>query len=106
MLKAVVDAERPTRQVATTSSPPHILGGAREGGLGSLSRPRLRSGNGIGANGSVVMTDRPRSAGKLKSVAAAAAEVAKVCFVRGTASSFREISGVSPPFIYIFELIL
>ncbi|CAM9662911.1 unnamed protein product [Pylaiella littoralis] len=77
VLKAVVDAERPTRQVATTSSPPHILGGARKGGLGSLSRPRLRSGNGIGANGSVVMTDRPRSAGKLKSVAAAAAEVAK-----------------------------
>ncbi|CAM9755420.1 unnamed protein product, partial [Laminaria digitata] len=85
VLKAVVDAERSTRPgTAPTSSPPpprprslpHSGGRGVESGLGSLS-PSVR-GEGGGGGGAGTAKDSPRSASSFRTVAAAAAEEAKV----------------------------
>lgn len=94
VLKAVADAERPARRVASTSPAPHTSAGTRVVDLCSLSPPRMRSlsppqhmsslspprtrsGRSVDASGRDVTNERPRSANRFKSVAVAAAEVAK-----------------------------
>lgn len=83
MLKAVADAERSTRPgTAPTPSPPrprslpHSGGRGVESGLGSLS-PSVGKEGGGGAGGGAAK-DSPRSASRFRTVAAAAAEEAKV----------------------------
>ena len=106
VLKAVADAERSTRPgTAPTPSPlrplslPHSGGRGAESGLGSLS-PSVRREDGGGTGGGAVAgettKDSPRSASRFRTVAAAAAEEAKVgVFRTGDGRFLSLVRGVS-----------
>ena len=83
VLKAVADAERSTRPgtVPTPSPPrprslPHSGGRGVESGLGSLSPAARREG--VARGGGETAKESPRSASRFRTVAAAAADEAKV----------------------------
>ncbi|CAM9922837.1 unnamed protein product, partial [Ectocarpus sp. 13 AM-2016] len=84
VLKAIADAERSARPgsnppSASLSPPAHhtAAGGRRRAVIASLSPPRVRSGGVVGANRKGGDKEKSPSAGRFRSVAAAAAEQAK-----------------------------